>query len=409
MTYQVENFLNIIKYAIHKTSLAELPELQKPIDWVALTEMAKAHNLFALFHEVAYQFPEYRESAEYETNNQVAIAIVAQQIRKKEIFLELYRAFLKEDLHPIVMKGIICRKLYGEYAEHRPSGDEDILVKKQDFYKVKAVMEEQGFVCSKSDVTETQLEILQEIDFQETRSRLMIEVHTNAMGHENEMRTQMGECFQEVFKSAQTQEIDGVPITMMSHTEHYLFLVLHAFKHFTLSGVGVRQVLDILLYQKEFGSQIDWRWVKQQLKANHVEGYWGDLQFIGMQYLGFDLQIQYETCSPMNLLEDIMEVGVFGKREEADVLAAHINLSTIDKTTSKLFTWLVAVFPKKKYMLTVAPYLEQKPWLLPVEWIKRWGRFVKRAKKYDGNLIRESVEKSKKRKKMLEQYVLYKK
>lgn len=402
----ISNFLRILKYVITGTVSTNLPKLNTPVDWETLGTVSKAHNLFPLFHEGACQFPEYRNRPEYEDNINLVMTMIGQQIKKTESFLELYRAFLKADLHPIVMKGIICRQLYGKHAEKRPSGDEDILVQKEEFYKVKAIMEEQGFVCSKPDVTLAQLEQLQDVGFYESNIGFLIEVHTNIMGHTNQMRTKMGDCFKDVFEHTRTVMIHDVPVTTMSHTDHFLFLVLHAFKHFSLSGVGVRQMLDILLYQKAFEQEIDWDSVKAVLNDNHATGYLGDLQFIGEKYLEFEFGVHFETCSPNALLKDMMEVGVFGKRDDADILAARINLNTMGREKAGVLSWIRMGFPPIRYMINEAPYLEEKPWLLPVEWGKRWGRFFKRARKHGGSFMLDSVKKSRERMELLKKYGL---
>ena len=406
MDSQINNFLQMLKFAIHGASSDNLPKLSEPVDWNMLEEISKAHNLFPLFHEIACKYPEYRNRSAYGENINIAITTVAQQIKKTEAFLKLYRAFLKADLHPIVMKGLICRQLYGKYAEYRPSGDEDIFVRKCDFYKVKAILEEHGFVCSLPEVTEAQLDQLQDVGFYESRNSFLIEVHTNIMGHMNQMRTQMGECFRDVFEHVRTVVIRDVPVATMGHTDHFLFLVLHAFKHFSLSGVGVRQMMDILLYQKKFEQEIAWERVKDALEANHAAEYFGDLQSIGVEYLGFDFQVRFRTCSPESLLKDMMEVGVFGKREATDVLAARINLNAMDQKMGRVRTWIRAGFPPMQYMINGAPYLKERPWMLPVEWVKRWGRFFKKARRYDGNLMTDSVKKSRERMELLKKYGL---
>lgn len=402
----VLDFMEILKSVIHPSKGFEGSGLNEATDWEVLETIAKSHNLFPLFHEAACQFSGYRNRPDYEDNLNTAMTTIGQQIKKTEAFLELYRAFLKEDLHPIVMKGIVCRQLYGNHAEKRPSGDEDILVRKEDFYKVKAVMEAQGYTCSKPDVTLAQLEQLQDVGFYENNIGFLIEVHTNIMGHTNRMRSKMGDCFQDVFERTRTVMIHDVPVTTMSHTDHFLFLVLHAFKHFALSGVGVRQMLDILLYQKEYEKEIDWDSVRLALEDNHADGYLGDLQFIGEQYLGFELGMHFKTCSPDDLLKDMMEVGVFGKRENTDILAARINLNAMGRKSNRVFAWIRMGFPPVRYMVNEAPYLEEKPWLLPIEWIKRWGKFFKKTRSRGGSVMLNSVRKSRTRMELLKKYGL---
>ncbi|WP_416259162.1 nucleotidyltransferase family protein [Holdemania filiformis] len=68
------------------------------------------------------------------------------QARRTEAFLSLYRELLKVDTYyPIMMKGLICRQLYGEYCDHRPSGDEDILIRKAEYKQVQQIPQEIGY------------------------------------------------------------------------------------------------------------------------------------------------------------------------------------------------------------------------------------------------------------------------
>ncbi len=404
MIEQKDNFLKILRYAIHKRDIYKAVKLSEPVEWGTLLELAEKHHLFPLVHEMINEEENYKEYSGYETSVKKAILAMGQQVRQTEMFLSLYRAFLKEDLHPIVMKGIICRQLYGEYGECRPSGDEDILVKVEDFHKVRKVMELQGFECLMPRVTETQLRQIQDVPFCHKNTGFLIEVHTNLMGHASEQRSKMTSCFQLVFEHAIVWKVKDVDITTMSHTEHYLFLVLHAFKHFLLSGVGIRQVLDILLYQERYEREIDWVMIEEILKENHATKFLGDLQKIGQIYLGFVITKNFPNSDYQLLLEDILEVGVFGKRGTADVLGARLNMNA-DETKSKgIKKWIRVAFPSMQYMRVGAPHLAGKPWLLPVEWVKRWGRFLRHLKQYDGNLIKDTVENSQKRRELLGKY-----
>lgn len=99
----------------------------------------------------------------------------------------------------------------------------DIIVKLQDFDKSKQIMLEQG---------------------------LSVDAHINPMEYENNLRTKMKDCFKNVFDNSVQMEIDLQTIYTMSYTDHFLFLVLHAFKHFTSGGLGIRQLVDILLLKK---------------------------------------------------------------------------------------------------------------------------------------------------------------
>lgn len=192
-----------------------------------------------------------------------AMAQVAAQTQRTEAFLELYRSFSEAGLYPIFMKGIMCRQMYGEYCDHRPSGDEDILIKKEEYRSAETVLKEQGYLPEWDNVTLKQMEELQEISFFNGESGLYIELHLNPMGHDNDLRCQMNDCFNRVFGNYCEVNIDGTIIRTMSPTDHFLYLVLHAFRHFTAGGFGIRQVLDILLYEKQYKESLDWDYLKK--------------------------------------------------------------------------------------------------------------------------------------------------
>ena len=95
--------------------------LNEPVDWVYLSELARKQNLLPLFFEIANRFEDYVKSDGYAKDQLDTFAMVAAQIRRSSAFLDVYGAITAKGIHPIVMKGIVCRQLYGELGEHRLS------------------------------------------------------------------------------------------------------------------------------------------------------------------------------------------------------------------------------------------------------------------------------------------------
>ena len=398
----LDKFLEIIKCSINDIETIEPFE---NADWKIMTEMSKKQNLLALFHEGAYQIPEYEQSAIFEKNTSVVLGIISRQVKNTDKFLCLYQKFLAQGLQPLVLKGIICRQLYGKHAEHRPSGDEDIYVRKEEFYRYKEILEENGFVCQTPDVTDAKLNQVEHIVFRD-KDKFVIEVHVNIMGNRSHLRTQMGNYFRDSFEKSREVTIQNVTIATMSHTQHYVYLIMHAFKHFSGTGVGLRQMIDVMMYQKCYEREIDWDEVRNVLRESNMESYLGDIQHIGKQYFGLQYEEQFPTVDSRALLEDAIRVGVFGKSDNATLIAINITASSLDKKRGKFATILRAGFPSKKQMAESVPYLNEKPWMLPIEWIKRWGRYFKQVKKYDGNLIKDSLKRSEERMELLKKYGL---
>lgn len=408
MNYQVKSFCAFLERIIQDDKEIYL---QGDEDWSYLVRMAKEHNLLALFVEGASKCYSFISRPEYEKEMNESIAIVLAQVKRTSAFLKLYQSFIEVGIHPIVMKGLICRELYGKFGEHRPSGDEDILIRPSEYELAKNVLITNGYISEIDKESESQIERLQEVSFIHPKERLHIELHLNPMGRETEDRARMSDNFLNVFENYREVDIQGVPVRTMNHQDHLTFLILHAFKHFTLGGFGIRQMLDILLYQKQFGSEIDFGCLNETLCEFKALEFWNDMIHIGNRYLGFELSAIKEPNCPEDLLEDMVRSGAFGNKSQAEITAGRATMRAsanyLNNKSSNMFivVWR-SVFPSKVYMLDQAPYLLKKPWLLPVAWFRRWCKFVTKSKGCNASLTVESMKISQRRMKVLKKYDL---
>jgi len=405
MTYENLIFCNLIKYVVH----SNWKFVSDVYDWDKQVFLFRKHNMLPLFLEVAVKFPGYLSRKECTEEICEAMTIVASQTKRTSAFLLLYKAFLDKGIYPLVMKGLICRQLYGDLCDHRPSSDEDILVRIEDFWKVKDILEANGYFPREEVNEDIDLEQVQEVTFINQAEQLHIELHLNPMGRENDARSQMSDCFKDVFDDYIEMDIQGVRVRTMSHQNHFTFLILHALRHFLGGGIGVRQMLDILLYHEKYGQEIDMDKLEETLQRFKAVSFWCDLVHIGNKYLGFNLPTRYESCCAEELLEDMMSNGVFGNDTDAKRIAERtMTFSTgnylQDKRASKFSMLWKSAFPNKEFLYQQAPYLQKNPWLLPVAWVRRWLRFLKLDKARDENLMKESFAISQRRSELLKKY-----
>ena len=403
MDTQINNFLKILKSIFCNQNEIFLDE---PVDWKFLSETARKQNLLPLFFEAAAMRDDYQKSEVFVKDQMDTFTMVATQIQRTNDFLEIYKKIIEDGIYPIVIKGISCRVLYGELGEHRPSADEDILIEIKDFQKIKGILEQEHYVCSVPDITDHGLDQIQEVSFYNPEQKLYLEVHTNLIGKENKERVRMNNLFFNVHENGKTMQIDGVDIKVLEPTKALLFLILHAYKHFKNRGVGIRQVLDILLHYREYKQEIEEKDLQEALKICKAENFWMDVLYIGNQYLGFYEKKPEYVCCPEELLKDMIQSGVFGGQEKSDYAAANTNLALEDDRYGQgMFNTLFrAVFPKRKVLLAGYPYLEEKPWMLPVIWGKRWMKFIRYAGTDAWKLGREILKRSSVRMEMIKKY-----
>ena len=397
MDIQVSNFLKILKVFFEEKKEISL---DKPVDWDLLSKIARKQNILPLFFEAASNIEDYVYASVYVKDQLDTFAMVAAQIQRSSAFADIYEKIAKQGINPIVLKGIVCRQLYGEFGEHRPSSDEDILVEIKDFYKVQEILEQEGYVCDIPDVTEKKLTQLQVVSFHNLEQKLTLEVHTNIIGKENEERAQMNDFFRNVHEHGQRVWVYGTEFKTLEPTEALLFLILHAYKHFQNRGVGIRQAMDILLYYKAYKDKISMKYLQNALKTYKAENFWMDILYIGNQYLGLTEENPEMTCCPEELLQDMISVGVFGKEGKTDYVAARVNLAAQDGSNRLR----KALFPSKQTLVSGRPYLAEKPWLLPVVWVERWIKFLRYTGKDVWKISREILEKSSVRMDIIKKY-----
>lgn len=189
--------------------------------------------------------------------------MLSTQVQNTSAFLSIYSEFLKAGIAPVVVKGIMCRSLYGELQDFRLSGDEDILIEKNEYEAAASVLSSYGY--HSSDVADNSLSTVQEITFFNEEAGLTVELHLNPFGEENRIRSKMT-WFRDSFRTTETLEIDGINLRALSPTDNLLFLLLHAFKNFLSAGMGIRMALDILLCIEKHQDCIDWEYALTTLE-----------------------------------------------------------------------------------------------------------------------------------------------
>ena len=232
----MEEFLTLLKDA--RLGRASEP---REVDFARLFISALQHDVVALLYDQLYRFPNFPEDLQPQWKK-MAIRTNAIQAMKSDRFVRLYRRFLEADLKVLVLKGIVCRALYPK-PDNRPSNDEDLYVRKEDAPLAEKIMLEEGFqVGNRSEEVTTLLD---------TASGLSIEMHTTLFSEKSQAYGSYQRFFADAFAHPAVHQIMGCDIYSLSHAQHMLFLIMHFVKHFLHGGVGIRQVLDIIMYFRQ--------------------------------------------------------------------------------------------------------------------------------------------------------------
>lgn len=333
------------------------------LDYQKLFDLANQHQISALIYNQIYNFDDFPvELKEIWKSQTFKINVI--QTRKTMKMLQVYEQFLNQNLKVLIVKGLICRSLYPQ-PDNRQSNDEDLYVQKEEFEKTKDILLKNNFavVLESNDVT----------TFIDPVSGLSIELHTALFSLESKAYGNYQKYFDHAFDECIVHQIDGVNVYSLEYSQHLLFLILHFVKHFFHGGVGIRQVVDIVMYSEAYGDKINWDRLHAVLKDLNIYILITSLFALAHDHLEFDyakikVPDDIDNNDYQDLFDDIMDAGIFGQSSSERIHSATITLNTIGNGKTSV---IKSIFPSLKEMQAKYKYLNKYPILLPAAYLSR--------------------------------------
>lgn len=130
----------------------------------------------------------------------------------------------------MVVKGLVCRELYPS-PEQRISGDEDLLLDPESFFRCVKLLEQRGMeLVSGGEMPEGDAALL------DRKTGLYLELHPDRTIKQDVGNGGLERFFERAADRAIPLQCAGITVYTLPHTQHMLYMLLHAFKHFLHSG-----------------------------------------------------------------------------------------------------------------------------------------------------------------------------
>ena len=394
LTTTETQFLYIAKSAI---SGGDLPA--EKADWPAIFTLANQQKLLPILFETVRKMPAAEENvALFAVTKQQVIGQVLNQTVHSAEFADLYQKLRAAGLHPVVVKGQLCSRLY-PLRDHRISADDDILIPDGEFFACHEQLLANGLT---TDTPADELPMADEVPYTKDGSPLYIELHRRLFDSSEDAHDELNRFFADI----NPVEIDGL-LTMPPH-EHLLYLLLHAYKHFVRSGIGLRQFCDIGLWARAYHGEIDWQRLHEQCESVHAATFAAAAFHIAGDYLGieFDLPAPWDGSIDVEpLLHDTLCGGVYGSNDLTRLHSSTVTLNAVKASrTGEKSSVLRTVFPKREYLERKYPYLKKRPYLLPVAWVQRIAYYACEKKAGTDNSASGSIKLAKERIELMKRY-----
>lgn len=361
MEKEMEYLLHLLKGFLW----GETAEADESVDWARLQHLAQIHSVSGILGYMTMGAP-IAPSDLRPGLRQDCLQTMNLYNRRAVLAEKLFAALADMGVDTCAMKGTVLRSLY-PVPELRTFNDVDILVHGEDCPKIHAYMLEALYHC--------------EIDhapvFCYQRGEENYEIHTSLMDADIKEDAD----YRGFFAKAWEHTVEIAPHRYEMEKEfHLIYLIAHIAKHASGFGAGIRMYLDIAAYLKAYAGTLDWgkifAWLEELNLARFgcavlsaVEGWFGVSCPAGFQRLGEDALKRFARFT--------LEAGVYG-HQGRDMAVYGLR----QNEGSRLGLIFKRLFPGRKELKDRYPYLQTKPWLLPVAWLQRMIQTPKKVKDF---------------------------
>ena len=286
-------------------------------------------------------------------------------------------AFEKNGIDYMLLKGARLKKSYPK-SEMRSMGDIDILIKLEQYAKIKQIMNELGYF----EKQESDHELIWE------KENLVVELHKRVIPSYNK---DYFAYFEDGWKFAVATEEGKKHSYLMNKNDEFIYLFIHFCKHFRDSGVGIKHLIDLWHY-RQINADLDEIYILEKLKELKVDEFYQNvLRTIDCLFNEKDSDEKVELITDVIFCE-----GKFNA-SQARVLSASLKKFKQGENVKKqkIKRCFNSIFVPFKVMCGQYRFLKKAPFLLPFMWVFHLFKrlFTKgRLKKYNREIAEINKE-----------------
>ncbi len=304
---------------------------------------------------------------------------------RKAMLLDAERAEILAELERMgvwymPLKGSILKEYYPQYGM-RQMGDNDILYDTSRQEDVIILMKERGYTVKR-------------IDKEDQDDFLKLPVYNFEM-HSVLCPKRNNAAWYDYYKNIKDRlQKDGKSQYGYRFTDEdfYLYMIAHAYKHFSVGGTGLRSLIDVYVYLAKKEGELDWRYIEgeaQKLAALDFERAVRELSrkvFGSVQAFGDTLLSEEEQ----SMLADFAGAGTYGnekiyverKRQEYQIGEGRLGFA------GKLSYLRKRLFPDMAWFEKHEPFFAKHKVLIPFFLVYRMFRHILFYRKWLGRELR---------------------
>lgn len=185
-----------------------------------------------------------------------------------------------------------------------------------------------------------------------------------------------GELFMEYQVGAMADYYRGIKDRMLkddnnecgyhfSNEEFYLFMLAHEYKHYTLSGTGVRSLADTYVFLRKYNDSLDWNYLNKELNNLGIADFESNNRELSIKIFS----MKQLTEENKELLDYYIMSGTYGSSE--NIIKNGIKYRGNGSKSG--YIWY-RLFPPLKSLEVSVPWVKKSKLLIPAAYIFRFFR-----------------------------------
>lgn len=339
-------FLSLIRAGLSES----FPELPEGFDYGAAYAVAEKQQIVPLIYYGAMKDPAFLHHPRSQAFFERSCVYIGHSADQADTVSRIFDAFEAAGIAYMPLKGTLLKPLYPS-PEMRVMADADILIRTEEYDRVKRVMLDMG--CA----------FMGESDHEynwATPTGLHIELHKRLIPSYNE---DYYAYYADGWRLAVPAEEGGSRYGMRPE-DLLIYLFTHFAKHYRDQGAGMKYVIDFYIFRRMF-PRLDAGYLERELESLQLYDFY--VNIFHMLEVWFDGAESTELTD--YLTDKVFFDGVFG-RAELGAISEGLKLSKGTRSVKAKKKWQL-FFPSYRVMRRRYPVLRSWAILLPIFWLIR--------------------------------------
>lgn len=354
---QVEEYLvHLLRCVLEKKKPVEKPD---EFTFEKLYKTAVFHNCEAMaFYGInmLQNKPDETLFASWKRKRDQYVIMSINQLNQRDVVI---KKLTGSGIRVLPLKGCLLKEMYPR-AEYRQMADLDMLIEIKNAPKAREIMLSLGYKNVQYDN--------EAHDTYELPPYMNIELHTTMVSSQYDYSKYYSNIWDRAFPVYDESGISTGRYDL-SWNDYYIFMIVHLAKHYYTSGTGIRTVMDIFVFLKKHGNDLDETYLKDEFSKLKLTEFRESVEALSMVWFG-----DGKYTSALEEMEKYIYTsgayGTFQQKIENKISDLTANSQSIGAAKRKYF--FKRMFMSYDVMCHSYRVLRKFPFLLPFCWIHRW-------------------------------------